>query len=91
MGAGYYIGIAVIAAFPSLVLWATLLTPRGAFRTVLLVVNGPLCMAAWLLVGASLYDNWQGGCFGAPSDVPFHQGMTICPGQTAHGSIRVYP
>lgn len=45
--------------------------------------------AVLLLLLASIYDNLSSGCFGAPKDVEFKQGMTICPGQTAHGTITL--
>jgi hypothetical protein len=34
--------------------------------------------------------NAAGGCYPwSPKDVAFHQGMTLCPGQTAHGTIKL--
>jgi hypothetical protein len=34
--------------------------------------------------------NAAGGCYPwSPKDVEFHQGMTLCPGQTAHGTIKL--
>jgi hypothetical protein len=48
-----------------------------------------LCFVVGALSGIALVtiSNYMAGCFGAPEDVEFHQGMTICPGQTAHGAI----
>jgi len=40
------------------------------------------------ILGCAMFDSYSSGCYGAPKDVEFRQGMTICPGQTAHGSIN---
>jgi hypothetical protein len=40
-------------------------------------------IAATLLLIAIVYERFFGECAGAPKFVTFHQGMTLCPGQTA--------
>lgn len=42
---------------------------------------------AMVVVGIAVVDNYTSGCYSAPKDVAFEQGMTLCPGQRAHGTI----
>ena len=59
----------------------------GIHRTSLRILSGLALAVVILLPLAVFIDNYNSGCIGAPKDVEFHQGMTICPGQTAHGLI----
>ena len=42
-----------------------------------------------LVIAYAIYDSFQAGCWSAPKDVEFQQSMTLCPGQTAHGVIKL--
>lgn len=42
-----------------------------------------------LLLLLAATDNLVSGCFWAPKEVEFHQGMNICPGQTATFNVRL--
>lgn len=49
-----------------------------------------LFLLAVLFVGSTFWINAWYGCYPwSPKEVPFHQGMTICPGQTAVGTASV--
>jgi hypothetical protein len=36
-----------------------------------------------LIFGAAMVDSYFSGCYSAPKQTEFHQGMTLCPGQSA--------
>lgn len=46
-----------------------------------------VCVAIWIVIGGVacivIYDRFFGECSHAPKSVEFHQGMTLCPGQSA--------
>jgi len=62
-------------------------------RTVIRVLAGIAIAANLALAGGlltdwqSLWENYEAGCLFAPKDVEFKQGMTLCPGQSAHGVV----
>jgi hypothetical protein len=48
----------------------------------LALIVAAIAAMVWLIL---LAINAAGGCYPwSPKDVEFHQGMTLCPGQTAH-------
>lgn len=51
--------------------------------------SGCCCLLVTILNVAIVYDATFGECANQPKDVPFHQGMTLCPGQTAHGTLNL--
>lgn len=58
------------------------------------VVATAACVA--IVSGTALYAHWQlylpPECRGnVPKQVPFHQGMTLCPGQSAVFTIAIPP
>jgi hypothetical protein len=93
----YLFGLFVIAAAASVSVLARCIIRRNSF----LLVTALVVMS---LVNASLaWCEWQNAridwavagaiaeCAGAPKVVPFHNGMTLCPGQTAIITIEIPP
>lgn len=61
----------------------------GLWRGIMIALNATALIASLANLSLIAWDNWRDGCFNAPADVQFHQGMTLCPGQTAHGAFVV--
>ncbi len=65
-------------------------TPASVFKRG--VIATAVCVA--VVGGTALYAHWQlylpPECRGAvPEQVPFHQGMTLCPGQSAIITLEI--
>ena len=55
---------------------------------IIMIVAWVFIVASWGWIGAM--RGWFGECgWFAPKMVEFHQGMTLCPGQSAHVEIRI--
>jgi hypothetical protein len=44
-----------------------------------------------LVIGFEMFNTYLDGCYGAPKEVEFYQGMTLCPGQEARFTIELPP
>lgn len=53
----------------------------------IIIVFGALTV---IFLASIFFINASAGCYPwSPKEVPFHQGMTLCPGQTAVGSFTM--
>ncbi len=51
-------------------------------RTAIFIIVGLFNTYVAVVVSQALYNVTWGECADAPAEVPFHQGMTLCPGQS---------
>jgi hypothetical protein len=58
-------------------------------RRRILLATWLVMVATWGFIGWAWWERHHDECFNAPKVVQFHQGMTICPGQSAQMTIII--
>ena len=80
--------IAVPVVVTVLGVWVTFFVSSGWKRWLVIgctVINSLVVM----FIISVMVDTYRSGCYGMPKIVEYHDGMTLCPGQTAIGSAVI--
>lgn len=82
----------MLAALPLILVLAWVLRPAGWSWH--MIIAGIAVTASWAAVAAFpvaaiVWENVADGCFFAPATVEYHDGMTLCPGQSTTIRIEV--